>query len=130
MKALSVRQPWAELIASGAKTFEVRTWQTQYRGPLLICASKIPSKISNYDLFHRNLGLPPTIKDLMYGSAICTVDLVDIRSGDGCMHDAAKACCDFRKTDWLWVLENVKRVNPFPVTGRLSLFEVTTKKER
>ena len=30
--ALSVRQPWAELIVSGQKTIEVRSWTTQYRG--------------------------------------------------------------------------------------------------
>lgn len=38
MKALSVKQPWAALIASGEKPYEVRTWRTDYRGPLVICA--------------------------------------------------------------------------------------------
>lgn len=32
--ALSVRQPWAELILSGRKSIEVRSWTTDYRGPL------------------------------------------------------------------------------------------------
>ena len=32
--ALSVRQPWAELILTGRKTIELRTWTTSYRGPL------------------------------------------------------------------------------------------------
>ena len=39
MKALSVRQPWAYLIASEQKTIEVRSWQTDYRGKILITAS-------------------------------------------------------------------------------------------
>jgi len=30
--ALSVQQPWAELIVSGRKTIEIRTWDTSYRG--------------------------------------------------------------------------------------------------
>lgn len=34
--ALSIRQPWAELIVSGRKSIEVRTWATEYRGPLWI----------------------------------------------------------------------------------------------
>ncbi len=38
MKALSIKQPWAHYIASGQKTIETRTWETKYRGPLLICA--------------------------------------------------------------------------------------------
>ena len=33
MKALSVPQPWAEVIARGEKTIEVRTWSTKHRGP-------------------------------------------------------------------------------------------------
>ena len=38
MKALSVRQPWAELIVAGLKDVENRTWRTDYRGPVLIHA--------------------------------------------------------------------------------------------
>ena len=30
--ALSIKQPWAELIVTGKKTIEVRTWTTPYRG--------------------------------------------------------------------------------------------------
>lgn len=40
MKALSLTQPWASLILAGAKRFETRGWNTDYRGPLLIHASK------------------------------------------------------------------------------------------
>lgn len=32
--ALSVRQPWAELILSSRKSIEIRTWTTEYRGVL------------------------------------------------------------------------------------------------
>lgn len=40
MKTISLTQPWATLIAIGAKRFETRGWTTSYRGPLLIHASK------------------------------------------------------------------------------------------
>jgi ASCH domain len=39
MKILSIRQPWAYLIANGQKNIENRTWLTNYRGPFLIHAS-------------------------------------------------------------------------------------------
>ncbi len=42
LPALSVKQPWADLIASGEKTIETRTWWTGYRGPLVICSSALP----------------------------------------------------------------------------------------
>jgi len=40
MRALSIRQPWAYLIAIGAKTIENRSWHTPIQGPLIICAGK------------------------------------------------------------------------------------------
>ena len=40
MKAISIRQPWAWLIANGHKDIENRTWSTKYRGQVLIHASK------------------------------------------------------------------------------------------
>jgi ASCH domain len=47
MKALSVKQPWASLFFHG-KNIENRTWQTKYRGDILIHASaKIAGKMSD-----------------------------------------------------------------------------------
>lgn len=40
MKAITIHQPWASLIAMGLKRFETRGWRTCYRGPLAIHASK------------------------------------------------------------------------------------------
>lgn len=40
MKAISIRQPWAWLIVNGYKDIENRSWNTKYRGPVLIHASK------------------------------------------------------------------------------------------
>ena len=40
MKAITILQPFATLIASGEKHFETRSWKTDYRGPLLIHAGK------------------------------------------------------------------------------------------
>jgi activating signal cointegrator 1 len=40
MKALTLTQPWATLVAIGAKHIETRSWETLYRGPLAIHAAK------------------------------------------------------------------------------------------
>ena len=40
MKAITLWQPWAQLVAIGAKRLETRSWATSYRGPLAIHASK------------------------------------------------------------------------------------------
>lgn len=38
MKGVTLTQPWATLVALGAKTIETRSWRTTYRGPLAIHA--------------------------------------------------------------------------------------------
>lgn len=107
MKAISIRQPWASLIASGDKTIETRTWPTDYRGPLLICASKNPRK-----------------GDLPTGVAICIVELVDCRPMT--KEDEPAANCEIYPRAWSWVLKNRRTLagGPFKVTGRLRLFNV------
>ena len=40
MKVLTIKQPWATLIMQKDKRFEFRSWQTKYRGDLLIHAGK------------------------------------------------------------------------------------------
>jgi hypothetical protein len=40
MKALTLIQPWATLVALGEKQIETRSWDTKYRGPLAIHAGK------------------------------------------------------------------------------------------
>ena len=59
MKALTLWQPWASLIAVGAKTIETRSWSTAYRGPLLIHAAKrrpdVPLFLGGYGLGHHRI---------------------------------------------------------------------------
>ena len=71
MKVLTIKQPWATLIMQGDKRFEFRSWQTKYRGELLIHAGKAIDKeamkrLSKY--------LP---KELPYGKILGKVKLVD-----------------------------------------------------
>lgn len=40
MKAITLHQPWASLLACGAKKYETRSWATSYRGKIAIHAGK------------------------------------------------------------------------------------------
>lgn len=49
MKALTLTQPWASLVAIGAKSIETRSWSTPYRGRLVIHAAKnVPSEAVDF----------------------------------------------------------------------------------
>jgi hypothetical protein len=103
MKALSIKQPWANMIASGEKTIETRTWSTKHRGKLLIVSSKEPD-------------IPPA------GCALAIVDLVECRPMS--VLDEPKAKCLKYKNAYSWVLDNIQKVDPFKVRGQPSIFEV------
>lgn len=117
MKALSVRQPYAELIALGEKTIEVRSWRTDYRGPLVICAGAAwhPVGARMFGKFGER------------GVAVCVVELVDVRPFVIDDAEAAKvydAAGDVERELLAWVLRDPQRVAPAPVRGALSLFVV------
>ena len=50
MKTITLTQPWATLIAVGAKRIETRSWSTGYRGPIAIHAAKGLADMSEQDL--------------------------------------------------------------------------------
>jgi hypothetical protein len=110
VKALSVRQPWAYLIATGKKTVECRSWRTDYRGPLLICAS----------------GRAVIYEDerLEAGNALCIVELVDVRPF--LKKHCTMACMKYAPDpgSWAWMFQKAILIDPFPVKGKLHIFEV------
>ncbi len=105
---LSVKQPFASLIAVGDKPVEVRSRPWKYRGPVIICASKSPRiKMDNGNY-------------LPAGAAICIVDMTDCRPLK--KSDMRAACLD--TADWTyldgqyaWILANPREIEPIPVKG-------------
>ena len=71
MKVLTIKQPWAILIMQGYKRFEFRSWQTKYRGDLLIHAGKGIDKVA----MERLAKYIP--KDVPTGKILGKVKLVD-----------------------------------------------------
>lgn len=69
MRALTICQPYAELIARGVKLVENRTWEMLYRGPLLIHAGKSRKFLSG-----DNYGIP--LAEMQWGAVIAAVDVV------------------------------------------------------
>jgi len=122
MKALSVRQPYAELIARGVKTIEVRTWRTDYRGPLLIVSS---AGAPAWDDSEHQIGMLDA--DCPRGVAVCVVDLADIHAVDAFKsyrQTSIQACCAPSQSDLAWCLTSPRRVEPVPIKGRLRLYDV------
>lgn len=75
-KTLSLKQPFAWLIANGYLLVDDRSWGTQYRGPMLIHASKGLYK-AYYDHLKENTDIPlPNKSDMDYGGVVGIANLV------------------------------------------------------
>ena len=122
MKALSLKQPWAELILQGKKKIELRKWNTKFRGEFLIHSSKIPDKEGM-----KKFGF----KDLKCGFIIGKVNLIDVKKyednrefeKDKNLHLATKEWGQYG-----FILENPRRIKPMEAKGSLGFwnFEVLT----
>ena len=90
MHALSIRQPYAELILQGIKTIEYRSRPTHIRERVYIYTSRTPAE--NADAFDQ---LDPRLGDLPIGVLVGTVDVVG---------------CDGSLGSYEWHLANPKRL--------------------
>lgn len=126
MKALTICQPYAQLIVRGEKRVENREWPTRYRGPLLIHAGKSREWLAD--------DVPGTFRDwgdpLVFGAALGIAQLVDvldiarIERGDyDAKHPWLREHYHTFGT-WCWVLEDVRRFgDPVPWTGAQGLWD-------
>ena len=125
MKVITIKQPWATLIAEGYKEYEFRTWRTKFRGEILIHAGKGVDKDAVKKFEHLNLEYPT-------GCIIAKANITDCVSVDDKLRSELKKKDPLvyngviKRTDWTgfgFKIENVKKVNPIPVNGKLSLWD-------
>lgn len=109
MRALSIKQPFAEMIASGKKKKEFRTWSRNCFGDLLIVASK--SMHEEADAYAGQYDP----KRLVFGKAVCVVEFYKV-TGD--------------EDDYAWHFRHPRRVQPIDVRGSASLYHVEDSRIR
>ena len=124
MKTLTIKQPWATLIMQQDKRFEFRSWQTKYRGDLLIHAGKEIDKEATKRLAKY---IP---KNMPTGKILGKVTLVDcIKMSPEFKEILLKENKDiytesYFRENYGWQLENVKVFDdPIEAKGKLSLWD-------
>ena len=118
---LSIRQPWVELILSGRKSIEVRTWKTKHRGTLWLHAGqRIEATACSAHSVQS--------KGLVVASLVGCAELVDCiefnRETWTSLQPAHLNLISFDKPYFGWVLRNVRRVEPIPFRGSLGLMTI------
>ncbi len=124
MKALSIKQPWAELILQGRKTIEIRSWNTKYRDYFLIHTSKKPDTEA-IRVF--NLDLDKLLCGYIIGYAKLS-DVITYNTEEEFMKDEDKHLSIQGKTRYQvygFILKDINKIKPIKYKGRLGFFEVS-----
>ena len=114
MKALSILQPWAWLIVTGAKDIENRTWRTDFRGPVLIHAGKTYPKTDyedDADLYQPDY---PQRLDMIGG-------IVGVATITGCVRYSSSR---WFNGPWGFALRDARACPLIPLRGQLGFFDV------
>lgn len=130
MKVITIKQPFATLIAEGLKEYEFRTWKTKFRGDILIHAGKGIDKKAMKRYEHLNLEYPSgqiiakaTITDCVY---------VDDNLKEQLQKKNPLVYYGILQKDSNWdgygfKLENIKKIEPIEINGKLSLWDYDYK---
>ena len=119
MKALSIKQPWAELILQGKKKIELRKWNTNFRGEFLIHSS---GNIDEEKMEEYNF------KDLSRQAIIGKVILEDVKiynNEEEFLKDSDKHLASTMQWGKFgFILKNPRRIESIKHKGSLGFFEV------
>ena len=129
MKVITIKQPWATLIAEGYKEYEFRTWKTRYRGDILIHAGKSIDKKAMERFKHLNLEYP--VGQIIAKATITDCIYVDEEFSQKMYKQDPNVYKGlFNQDGWNgygFKLENIKKINPIEVNGKLSLWDYNYK---
>lgn len=129
LKALSLWEPWASLVARGVKRHETRHWLTSYRGPIAIHAAKtLDLAGAPEDLCQSALG-QFWQRDRPAGAVVAIGELVAVWPATKVSDQLTRAdlaAGNFTPGRFAWEIANVRALRtPIPLTGRQGLFNWT-----
>ncbi|MCX6021989.1 MAG: ASCH domain-containing protein, partial [Chloroflexi bacterium] len=132
MRALTLTQPFATLIAIGAKTIETRSWRTSHRGPLAIHAAagfpRWAKELCAQEPFAAALRMAgyTEAKALPRGAvvAVCLLDDCVAITEENRPAEPEASFGDYREGRWAWQLSEVRALSePVRARGALGLWQ-------
>lgn len=133
LMGLTLKQPYAELMSYGK--VETRTWRTNKRGWVLITSSKkayndeqiVQISGGHNALFISNIG---RIGYNRNGHALSLGKLVDCRRPRPSDPTFTRLDEYELATKWCWIFEDLIEIEPFPVKGKLNLWDANSLKSQ
>ena len=123
MKVLTLKQPWATLVAEGIKKYEFRSWKTNYRGKVLIHAGSGVDK-KELDRF-KNLNLEYPSKRIIAEVEIEDCLELDDELNNKIISENNIAYGKKYRTGYAWKIGNVKKIKSNKeIKGKLGLWNI------
>lgn len=110
MKVITLKQPWATLVAEGLKKYEFRSWKLNYRGEILIHAGKGIDKDAMKRFEYLNLEYP-------HSRILARVNIIDCISLNDKINKKIISENEliygnkYNRTGYAWKLELIERIN-------------------
>ena len=121
MKVITLKQPWASLVAYGYKKYEFRSWKLNYRGPILIHAGLGIDKEAMQKVKDLNLEFPS--KKIIGIVNIDDCILLDEAISGIINKENPLVNGNKIRTGYAWKLSNAKLVNiPESVSGKQGIW--------
>lgn len=121
MKVLTLKQPWATLVAEGIKKYEFRSWKTNYRGKILIHAGSGIDKEAMKKFAGLNLTFPS--KKILAEVEIVDCLFLDDELNKKIISENNIAYGNKKREGYAWMLDNIKKINyEKEINGKLGLW--------
>lgn len=140
MKAISLYQPWAQLLAAGVKRLETRSWMTTYQGPVAIHAGArmddafmaLAAFDPHFHAAFREYGWThwsQAYGDLPFGAIIGVATLrlcvgVESPALAPWLTPPERAFGNFSPGRYAWIFDDARLITPIPYRGRQRLFNI------
>lgn len=109
IRVITLKQPWASLVANGLKIYEFRNMNYSYRGKILIHAGKVFDKDAMERVKDYNLDYPTA-------KILAEVEIVDCIKIDNNFNEMinklnSPVYGNKKRTGYAWKLENINKIN-------------------
>ncbi len=125
VRALTIRQPWAQLIMMGRKRIETRSMRTNRTGRIYIHAATTMGPVERAAAIREGLDPDALPRGCIVGTATIDHSTPVEDFHPLAVSDAERRRGDFSEGRWGWVLSDVRAIEtPIPASGSLSFWQV------
>lgn len=124
MRVITLKQPWATLVAEGLKKYEFRSWKFNYRGEILIHAGKGIDKEAMKKFDHLNLNYPHS-KIIAIVKILDCIELNDEINKKIIEENEMIYGHKYDRTGYAWKLELIEKINDETiVSGKQGIWNI------